>query len=193
MPKLVHRQLLQENYLQKGKWKKKQHRAFPPSPPSITSSLKSVADASTSSSPYKPSQKFSSTPPPAKLTQPLFNQIALWTHVQMLKLLGCYPCILYPVFALRQSDSASFPHHLYFGRVAKAGCKAFSKESDAPHRNELMQKLSNSIWPCCSNTGMQHLVTLHILMHFWLYKTKHACWFYIHSLQFNSSGSSRIY
>lgn len=166
MPKLVHRQLLQENYLQKGKWGGKKKSSTEHSPPSITSSLKSVTGASTSSPHHKPPQKLSSTPLPAKPTQPLFNQVALWTHVQILKLLGCYLCVLHPVFTLWESDSASFPHLLYFGRVVKAACKTFSKGSDALHRNELMQKLSNSLWPCYSDTGMQHLVTLHVLMHF---------------------------
>lgn len=125
MPKVVHRQLLQENYLQKGKWEIREAKSFPP--PNTTNSLNSVTVAHTSSPSSAPTNRKSPPPPsplPAKAKPVLFNQLTPRARVGMLKLQGDWLCALQRAFSSGESDSASFPLFIS-GVVAKAACKAF--------------------------------------------------------------------
>lgn len=160
MPKVVHRQLLQENYLQKGKWEIREAKSFPPTPPNTTPSFNSVAAAHTSSPSSAPTNRKSPPPPsplPAKAKPALFNQLSLRAHVGMLKLWGDWLCALQRAFSSGESDSASFPL-FYFWRGCQSRLQSlFVREASQspPRRDQPIQKLSCNSWPCCSSGGMQ--------------------------------------
>lgn len=77
--------------------------------------------------------------------------------------------MFYALFALGESDSVSFPHLLCFGRAALAACRTVRKGSVSEPllvAGGSMQQSSGSVWPHWSDPAMQHLLMVHILMHF---------------------------